>query len=199
MPKFSLRTIALTAAAALTVAGIGAGAMATSAQASDTPAASPYAKGKLVKTTTSHWFPTTIATKDTTYKKGQSVDIECKLNGPSVGGNPRWYFLVGGGDDFQFLPARYVKNVGKAPKWCADNLLWKGKVVAKPSLTMRAKPTTSSSAKGTVKYGKKVTIVCKLNGKSVGGNKRWYQLTNGKWVPARYVANVGDVPPYCHR
>lgn len=95
--------------------------------------------------------------------------------------------------------SRLDESYWAAPKWCEKgDWLYEGKIVAKPSLTIRTKPTTSSSARGTVKYGKQVSIVCKLNGKSVGGNKRWYQLTNGKWVPARYVANVGESPAWCH-
>lgn len=190
MPHHILRAIAVTAATTIALAGLGAGVA---------QAGSPNAAGKIVRTTSSYWFPTTVATKDTTYQKGKVLYFDCKLNGPSVDGNSRWYLKIGGGDDPEFLPARYVENLGKAPKWCAKgDWFYEGKIVAKPSLTMRAKPTTSSAAKGTVEYGKQVSIICKLNGKTVGGNQRWYQLAHGAWVPARYVANVGDAPAWCH-
>ena len=64
-------------------------------------------------------------------------------------------------------------------------------------MTKRVAPTTAASASGGLGRGARVTIICELPGQSVGGNNRWYYLTDGRWVAARYVANVGRAPGWC--
>ena len=50
--------------------------------------------------------------------KGEKVKIVCKVNAqPAVDGNPRWYKILfhhGTG----WVAARYVKNIGPAPRFC---------------------------------------------------------------------------------
>lgn len=50
--------------------------------------------------------------------KGEKVKIVCKVNAkPPVDGNPRWYKILfhhGTG----WVAARYVKNIGPAPRFC---------------------------------------------------------------------------------
>jgi uncharacterized protein YraI len=75
---------------------------------------------------------------------------------------------------------------------------YKGKVIANGGLTIRSAPSTHTSNKGTVAKGTTVTIACKVHGTSVGGNRLWYRLSNGKgWLSARYVTNIGSAPRYC--
>ncbi len=75
---------------------------------------------------------------------------------------------------------------------------YKGKVIANGGLTIRSAPSTHTSNKGNVAMGTTVTIDCKVHGTSVGGNRLWYRLTNGKgWMAARYVTNIGSAPRYC--
>lgn len=45
---------------------------------------------------------------------GQTIIITCKVKGQWVDGNPRWYKI----SENRWVSARYVKNVGPAPKWC---------------------------------------------------------------------------------
>jgi uncharacterized protein YraI len=73
---------------------------------------------------------------------------------------------------------------------------YQGKVTAS-ALSVRSAPTSAAGKVGTLRYGTPITIQCKVYGPSVAGNARWYKLTTGKWVSARYVANVGAVPPWC--
>ncbi|WP_037599583.1 SH3 domain-containing protein [Streptacidiphilus rugosus] len=47
---------------------------------------------------------------------GQTVWIECKVNGQWVDGNPRWYKLADG--RWAWSSARYIANIGEAPRWC---------------------------------------------------------------------------------
>lgn len=161
---------------------------------------STLAKGKLIQDTWSYSYATKASWKMFPFKKGTPIFISCKLNSVPVDGNPRWYNL---GDDYNgnnWVPARYVRNIGPAPKACdVKEKLAFGKVIAKPSLIKRTKPTTKSAAKGTIKHGTKIGILCKIAGQKVGGNKLWYQLTDGRWVTARYVDNIGKVPGYCDR
>jgi uncharacterized protein YraI len=49
-------------------------------------------------------------------RSGQIVWITCKVNGQWINGNPRWYRLAGGG--WAWASARYIANIGAAPRWC---------------------------------------------------------------------------------
>ncbi|MFC7625960.1 SH3 domain-containing protein [Microlunatus sp. GCM10028923] len=80
------------------------------------------------------------------------------------------------------------------PGW----MRYKGKVIANGGLTIRSAPTTHARNEGLVAKGTTVTIACKVHATSVGGNRLWYRLDNGKgWLAARYVTNIGKVPRYC--
>jgi hypothetical protein len=48
--------------------------------------------------------------------QGETVTIYCKAGGAGVDGNPRWYMLTG--DTWAWVAARYIDNVGPAPRWC---------------------------------------------------------------------------------
>ncbi|NJQ00864.1 SH3 domain-containing protein [Streptomyces zingiberis] len=47
---------------------------------------------------------------------GAIVKIKCKVNGQNIDGNPRWYLLADG--QYAFASARYIENIGPAPRWC---------------------------------------------------------------------------------
>ncbi|WP_330459800.1 SH3 domain-containing protein [Streptomyces sp. NBC_00820] len=49
-------------------------------------------------------------------EKGETVSIYCKAGGETVGGNPLWYLLTDG--TWAWGAARYIDNVGPAPRWC---------------------------------------------------------------------------------
>ncbi|MET8469492.1 SH3 domain-containing protein [Streptomyces sp. NPDC006422] len=44
------------------------------------------------------------------------VPIFCKTKGDSVGGNTHWYLLTDG--TWAWGSARYIENIGAAPRWC---------------------------------------------------------------------------------
>ncbi|MET9518595.1 SH3 domain-containing protein [Streptomyces sp. NPDC002994] len=77
--------------------------------------------------------------------------------------------------------------------------LYKGRVIAKPRLLLRDKPTRSSRVIGSKPYGAIVHIFCKTRGDNVHGNNRWYLLTDGTWAwgSAHYIANIGAAPRWC--
>lgn len=81
----------------------------------------------------------------------------------------------------------------------APKRTYKGRVIAKPYLLLRDRPTRSSKVVGSVKYGTVVNIFCKTTGDNVDGNNRWYLLTDGTWAwgSARYIENIGAAPRYC--
>ncbi|PCG85736.1 SH3 domain-containing protein [Streptomyces sp. WZ.A104] len=76
---------------------------------------------------------------------------------------------------------------------------YKGRVIAKPYLLLRDKPTRSSRIVGSVEHGAVVHIFCKTKGDNVDGNNRWYLLTDGTWAwgSARYIENIGAAPRWC--
>ncbi|MEU2759896.1 SH3 domain-containing protein [Streptomyces sp. NPDC007094] len=81
----------------------------------------------------------------------------------------------------------------------APKRTYKGRVIAKPYLLLRDKPTRSSRIVGSVEYGSVVHIFCKTRGDNVDGNNRWYLLTDGTWAwgSARYIENIGAAPKWC--
>ncbi|MET7288207.1 SH3 domain-containing protein [Streptomyces sp. NPDC005573] len=48
--------------------------------------------------------------------KGQTVSIYCKSGSETVDGNSLWYLLTDG--TWSWGAARYIDNVGPAPRWC---------------------------------------------------------------------------------
>src|SRR5690606_11616239 len=48
--------------------------------------------------------------------RGQIVSIFCKVPGDNVNGNPLWYLLTDG--TWAWGAARYIDNIGPAPRWC---------------------------------------------------------------------------------
>lgn len=124
--------------------------------------------------------------------RGTTVDIGCQAKGEPIGDSTKWYRL----GPKRWVTAEYVSLTGPAPERC-DGSEPTGKVIADPSLTMREGPSTKTAARGTLAHGKKVELLCKVNGEVVGKNPRWYQLFNGNWVAARYVANLDWTPPAC--
>ncbi|MFJ2026214.1 SH3 domain-containing protein [Streptomyces sp. NPDC087897] len=84
-------------------------------------------------------------------------------------------------------------------KPAAPKQSYKGRVIAKPYLLLRDKPTRSSRIVGSVDYGTVVSIFCKTTGDNVDGNNRWYLLSDGTWAwgSARYIENIGSAPHWC--
>ncbi|WP_031043301.1 SH3 domain-containing protein [Streptomyces sp. NRRL F-5650] len=49
-------------------------------------------------------------------RRGEVVSIHCKTPGSKVRGNPLWYLLTDG--TWAWGAARYIDNIGPAPRWC---------------------------------------------------------------------------------
>ncbi len=138
--------------------------------------------------------PTTAATDVGTLRTGATVTLVCKVFGPTVGGNYVWYKLGTG----RWVTARYVANVGAAPRFCGNGNEYAGRAAV--ALNIRTGPNTANAVVSSAPAGGFLPLVCKVDSQNVGGNPRWYQLTSdgpGQWVAARYVTNVGSAPPYC--
>lgn len=139
--------------------------------------------------------PTSAAADVGTLRQGATITIQCKVFGPSVGGNSLWYKL----STKKWVTARYVANIGSAPRFCGDGQEYEGRV-AVSSLNVRSGPHTANATVSTAPQGTSLALVCKVDSQVIDGNPRWYQLTGdggGQWVAARYVSNVGSAPPYC--
>ncbi|GAA1578754.1 hypothetical protein GCM10009789_35430 [Kribbella sancticallisti] len=188
--RIRLRTVvAATATAVLPLGSL-------AAAAPQAQAATTY-RGKVVASALNvRSAPTAAAGRVGTLRNGTTISIQCKVYGPSVRGNARWYKLSTG----KWVTARYVANIGPAPRWCGDGRESEGRVVASTSLSIRSGPHTANTKVSSAPRGALLPIVCKVNSQMVGGNPRWYQLTGdggGQWVSARYVSNVGSPPPFC--
>ncbi|MFJ6695512.1 SH3 domain-containing protein [Streptomyces sp. NPDC091272] len=75
-----------------------------------------------------------------------------------------------------------------------------GRVTARGGLELRDKPTSTSDVIRTEPYGATVHIFCQTVGDHVGGNDRWYQLTDGVWAwgSAQHITpKSGHTPRWC--
>lgn len=150
--------------------------------------------------------PTTASKVTATFFTESGFTIRCKVQGSSVKGNNVWYSIKDPASKAEWISARYVTTSGKAPRWCGNGKEYRGKVTAS-SLTQRTGPTTGSPKAGSLKKGTSVKITCKVKGGtpvhvSTPGSEphtynAWYQLTNGTWVAAAHVDNVGKAPVSC--
>ena len=189
--RFRLRTLAFAGVAALAVPAMG---FLTTTSAQATTGYEDFTGKVVADSLAVRSLPTTAAWKRATIKKGTLIHIVCKVNAVNVDGNRRWYMLGANG----WVSARYVSNIGKVPTWCPPEVDFYGaKAVKKPSVNLRQAPTNKSKIVGSLTYGTQVRVLCKVNGPTVDGNRRWYQLQDGRWVTARYMQNVGDAPQLC--
>jgi uncharacterized protein YraI len=157
-------------------------------------AATTY-QGRVTATLNVRSAPTSAAADVGTLRNGATITIQCKVFGPSVAGNSLWYKL----STKRWVTARYVANIGSAPRFCGDGEEYEGRVVPS-SVNVRSGPNTANATVSSASQGTILFLVCKVDSQVVGGNARWYQLTGdgpGQWVAARYVSNVGSAPPYC--
>lgn len=176
-------------------------APAEAAAAAAAPAAEPAATTYRGRITASPALivrkaPTTYAPRVTSLANGTVVSIQCKVYGPTVSGNKLWYKLSTG----RWVTARYVANIGTAPRFCGPSQDIAGRVNSATSLAVRSGPHTSDTRVTSASSGATIWIVCKVDSQSIGGNTRWYMLTSEGgplWVSARYVTNTGGIPPYC--
>jgi hypothetical protein len=145
-------------------------------------------------------LPTTFSAREGSLLPGEVFPIVCKVAGTVVRrgdeANNLWYRLPG--STRAWVSALYVRNVDKVPAYCGDGKRYDGRV-ATATLVRREAPTTRANAHGALSRGAEVRIICKLQGQAVDGNRLWYNLPQGLWVAARYVANIGSPPPYCTR
>lgn len=135
--------------------------------------------------------PSTHSGSNGSVAKGKTITIDCKVPGTSVGGNRLWYKLS---NDKGWVAARYVSNIGAAPKYCpsADTEYGSGRTTA--VLNMRKGPHFNDAKTGTLAKGKNVQVVCYVKSSAgVGDNFRWYLLDNKSWVSAYYVKRL-NVP-----
>ncbi len=180
----------------LTTAGLGLATALTGGLIAATPAqaAGSYDGRVVAATLTVRYGPTTASPARGTVTKDQVIPLVCKLRGSTVDGNDIWYALPPTLNEW--VSARYVQSIGAAPDWCGTDARFRGKTTA--ALTKRTGPTAAATSAGTVVKGATLNIICKLPGQNVAGNDRWYHLTDGRWVAARYVTNVGTAPGWCN-
>lgn len=168
--------------------------------------------GRTTAAVLKHTGPNTKAAKAGTFTKGAKVNITCKVTGPSVRGNNRWYWISGTN---RWVPARYVANAGAAPDTCVPGKsspsgnhaggITHGTVHARGGLPQHLTPSVHAP---TIKLDKvannsKVKIDCQMTGSAVAGDSHWYLLaaksgkTDDEWVSGKYVRVNGNQPRPC--
>ena len=151
----------------------------------------PPAKGVIVASggLIGHVRPSTHAPANYTYPNGSEVTLDCKVSGTVVGGNPRWYLVVGEGDA-NWVSARYVRNVGPAPDPCDPS---DGTYSARTTavLKKRVGPTTADASAGTYANGQRFRVQCYTD-----SGQKWYLTDASRWVRASYVTTSSNVR-YC--
>ncbi|NDZ81362.1 SH3 domain-containing protein [Streptomyces sp. SID10853] len=80
----------------------------------------------------------------------------------------------------------------------AATAYYKGRVITKAGVLVRSGPSQRYRVVGSYSYNSIIPIVCKVRGQNVSGNILWYKTAKGNFVSARWVSNVGAIPPYCH-
>lgn len=81
----------------------------------------------------------------------------------------------------------------------AQSAPYVGRVTSPIGLNIRAAAATDSAVLGTLGSGATFGILCKVPAGLIDGNRLWYKMYGQDgWVSARYVANVGAAPRYCH-
>jgi hypothetical protein len=188
--KHSIRAVSAILATVATVAVtsglLGAGA----AQADPATGGKVVAKGGL----TVRSLPTTVGYPVSVIPNGKVIPIGCKVHGTSIDGNDRWYSVLGHEGPDEWVSARYVRNLG-APGWCGDGKSYIG--LPKGLVNLRYGPTRAEALAGSLALDGQVSLVCKVQGEAVNGNSWWYETSDGLWVSARYMKNVGKAPVYC--
>lgn len=133
-----------------------------------------------------HFVPTTAAPRYGSYPDGARLRLVCKVHSMSVGGNDVWYLVRG--THRRWVSARYVENVGAAPRLCGDGRVSRARVVTE-RLNRREAPSVRAATDGTLSRHDRVSIVCWIDGLGErGGDGQWYQLAGGSWVSAQYVS-----------
>ena len=171
-------------AAAAGIATVSLAATATTAEATTVYKGKVTANGGL----TIRPAPSTHSGSKGSVAKGATIKIDCKVPGTKVGGNRLWYALSG---NKGWVTARYVDNIGAAPKYCPASDTEYGDGRTTDVLNMRSGPHFNDASTGTLKKGARITAVCSVKSSaSVGGNNTWYLLDNDSWVSGAYVKRL---------
>ncbi len=176
------RGAALAAAAGVAIVGL-------AATAGTAEAATVY-KGKVTANggITVRPAPSVHTGSKGTIAKGKTISIDCKVPGTKVDGNTLWYALTG---NKGWVSARYVANVGAAPKYCPAFDTERGDGRTTEIVNRRQGPHFNDAKVGTLAKGKAVSVVCYVKSSAgIGGNFQWYQLTDKSWVTAAYVKRL---------
>jgi hypothetical protein len=132
-----------------------------------------------------HYVPTAAAPAYGSYRDKTRLNLVCKVRSVPIGDNDVWYLVKGSAR--RWVSARFVDNIGAAPRACGDGETSTGRVTA-ARLSRREAPTLRAAKVGYLTRNTKVHVVCWVDGLGEGtGDLMWYQLTNGSWVSGDYV------------
>ncbi len=153
-------------------------------------------KGRTLASLNIRRGPTTASIRVGGLHKHQLITLLCKQTGQNIDGNPLWYKL----GFRQWVTARYVANVGPAPKYCVPPIPAppSGKPYLRAAFTERSAPSLNANLGRTLPANTALRLRCKVYGGTVNGNSLWYKESNDEWVTAYYVnLNGTSSPSFC--
>ncbi len=141
--------------------------------------------------------PATSFARTGGFAQGARIRIICKVHGPAVRGNDLWYSVRGSRS--RWVSARYVRNIGRAPRLCGDGQTSTGtvRVGTGTHLILRAGPSTRTARVGVRSKGDTLRVSCWWDGQRLGNTSQWYQLTNGAWVAAHLISPTSPRVEIC--
>ncbi|MBA8795184.1 hypothetical protein FHX74_002812 [Friedmanniella endophytica] len=191
----SIRTAGTVAAVATSAVGgggfLGGGNQAVAAPSSSGAQAArsaPALRHGIVTARTSltgRSFPTTHSEAGPSFRRGARIDLDCKVHGPSVGGNDLWYGIPITGGGRIWVAAKYVANDGPAPDFCRPSGTVSGH--ARATVTVRRGPSSADAAAGRYTRGQRVGLVCFVGPTT----HRWHYTDRGRWVSSTAVSGAG--------
>ncbi len=168
------------------------------------PVTDPQARVTAADGLVERGLPTSASGQRGRLVQGEVVPVVCQVAGSVVYRNDDenaersnvWYRVAAAHPTW--VSALYVEDIGAAPLYCGTGRTHAAKVTT-GTLVRREAPTSRAAAHGAATRGDTVRAICKLHAQDVRGDDLWYNLPQGLWVSARYVADVGSAPPFCTR
>lgn len=154
-------------------------ATANAAVGSGRPVGVVIAKGGLV----AHATPSTHSPRVASYRAGKRLALDCKVVGTKVDGNRQWYTIRSDASGLLWVSARYVRNVGAAPRTC-DPMHGTVAATTTARLNLRQGASVADRKLGQLAPGATLRAVCRTQA-SIRHN--WVLTASGRWVAKGYL------------
>jgi hypothetical protein len=170
----SLVAVASVVAATSALALAGASTATASPGAGVRPVGVVTARGGLI----AHATPSTHSPRVASYRKGERLELDCKVVGTKVDGNRLWYTIDSDASGVLWVSARYVRNVGADPGVC-DPMNGTVRATTTARLNNRQGPSVRDRRLGQYAKGTTLHAVCWTQASL---HHNWVLTASGRWV-----------------